>query len=307
MTPQSSGRRGNLHGNSSTTTLSVSNKPSRRNKKDVQVAIAKHIFEQDDIYAELYVSHPNKFSTSLGNQLGIGPDANILAEICYTFPLFDDLNMIWCSIPSFDSELSSSKPNIDHAEKFLSLVQQKMPCDGDDEESHGNDADQAKHNVEGPASEKGGEGSSLNEEGIDDGMQMEFGNDNKLCFSPAWFENGDNPLMDCDEPFDGDMQMLSPHQSQKALLAAWPHDIMVPPVTFTLKHKARTLAYDSCAAFCQQSPYIQPPALSDLLQVSHPISHLIYWVSLPQRKVVPEQPHVSRHQEGLKKLEIKLK
>ncbi|KAL4062818.1 hypothetical protein V8B97DRAFT_1877335, partial [Scleroderma yunnanense] len=208
-------------GNSSTTSaLSASNKPSGRNKKDVQAAIAKHIFEQDDIYAELYkLVHVSK------KVLPGGPDANILgmsviitqlsliiitAEIHCTFPLFNDLDMIWHGIPSFDRKISS-KPNIDHAEKFLSLVQQKMPCDGDDEESHGHDDDQAEHNAEGPAGEKGGKGSSLNEEGIDNGMQMEFGNDNKLCFSPVWFEDSDNPLMDCDEPFDGDMQMLSPH------------------------------------------------------------------------------------------------
>ncbi|KAL4068103.1 hypothetical protein J3A83DRAFT_4189714 [Scleroderma citrinum] len=134
-----------------------------------------------------------------------GPDANILAEMCHTFPLFNDLDMIWHDIPSFDSELSSSKPNIDCAEKFLSLVQQKMHCDGNNEESHGHDADQAEHNAEGPAGEKRGEGSSINEKGIDDGMQMEFGNDNELCFSAIQFEGGDNPLMDCDELFDGDM------------------------------------------------------------------------------------------------------
>ena len=58
-------------GNSSATpAISPNNKPSGRNKKDVQAAIAKHIFEHDDVYAELYGSHPEKFSASLGNRLG---------------------------------------------------------------------------------------------------------------------------------------------------------------------------------------------------------------------------------------------
>ncbi|KAL4062362.1 hypothetical protein J3A83DRAFT_4194785 [Scleroderma citrinum] len=216
-------------GNSSTTsTLSASNKPSGRNKKDMQAAIAKHIFEQDDIYAELYVSHPDKFLTSLGNQLRIK---------------------------------ISSKPNIDHAEKFLSLVQQKMPCDGDDEESHGHDDDQAEHNEEGPAGEKGGKGSSLNEEGIDNGMQMEFGNDNKLCFSP------------------------------EALLAAQLHNIMVPPATFTLKPKARILAYSSAgAASCVKADLYEK--LSDFSKEAEEAS--TDWTR-------------RWHQEGLKKLEIRLK
>jgi len=42
-------------GNSSATpAISPNDKPSRRNKKDVQAAIANHIFEHDDVYAELY-------------------------------------------------------------------------------------------------------------------------------------------------------------------------------------------------------------------------------------------------------------
>ena len=57
-------------GNSSTApTLSPSDKPSGRNKKDVQAVIAQHIFEHDDVYAELYVSHPEKFTSSVGNRL----------------------------------------------------------------------------------------------------------------------------------------------------------------------------------------------------------------------------------------------
>ena len=89
--------------------------------------------------------------------------------------------------------------NINCGEKLASLVHQKKPCDGEDEESHGDDVGQAEQNEEGPGNEKGGDGSGLNEEGVDDGMQMDFGND-KPCVSPAQFDGGDNPPMDDDEP-----------------------------------------------------------------------------------------------------------
>ena len=59
-------------GNSSTApTLSSSDKPFGRNKKDVQAVIAEYIFEHDDIYAELYVLHPKNFTSSVGNQLAM--------------------------------------------------------------------------------------------------------------------------------------------------------------------------------------------------------------------------------------------
>ncbi|KAL4069008.1 hypothetical protein J3A83DRAFT_4188931 [Scleroderma citrinum] len=117
-----------------------------------------------------------------------------------------------------------------------------MPCDGNDEESHGHDADQAKHNAEGPASEKGGKGSGLNEEGIDDGMQMEFGNDNEPCFCPIQFEDCDNPPMDCDELFHGDMQMLSPHWGQKALL-----------MNYVIRNKEMALQQDEMLFNCENA------------------------------------------------------
>ena len=156
-----------------------------------------------------------------------GPDANILgmspiitqlslivvtAEIHCTFPLFDDLNAIWCGIPLFDSKLSSSDANVNHSQKLLSFIQQKTPCDGEDGGLHGQDTDQAEHNAEGPGVEKGDEGLGHNEEGVDNDIEMDFGNDNQLCFSPVRFGDGDNPQADCDEVFDGDgdMQMLSP-------------------------------------------------------------------------------------------------
>jgi hypothetical protein len=50
-------------------TLSPEDKPSGRNKKDVTVIIAKHIFEGDQVYSSLYASDPGKFATSVTNQL----------------------------------------------------------------------------------------------------------------------------------------------------------------------------------------------------------------------------------------------
>jgi len=103
----------------------------------------------------------------------------------------------------------------------VSLVHQKKPCDGEDEESHGDDVGQAKQNEEGPGNEKGGDSSGLNEEGVNDGMQMDFGNE-EPCVSPAQFDGGDNPPMDDDEPFNGDVEMLSP-QRQDALPVCHSH------------------------------------------------------------------------------------
>ena len=112
------------------------------------------------------------------------------------------------TIPLFDSELSSSDANINHSQKLLSSIQQKTPCDGEDGGSHGQDTDQAEHTAEGPGVEKADEGLGHNEEGVDNNIEMDFGNDNQLCFSPVQFGDGDNPQVDCDEVFDRDGDII---------------------------------------------------------------------------------------------------
>ena len=44
-------------------------RPSGRNKKEVQAVIAKHLFEKDPTYSSAYTLDPGRFSTSLNNRL----------------------------------------------------------------------------------------------------------------------------------------------------------------------------------------------------------------------------------------------
>ena len=44
------------------------------------------------------------------------------------FPYYQELNTIWNGIPSFDSELVSSKPKGNHVESLLRIVAPKAGC-----------------------------------------------------------------------------------------------------------------------------------------------------------------------------------
>ncbi|KAL4065601.1 hypothetical protein V8B97DRAFT_1919739 [Scleroderma yunnanense] len=202
---------------SASSSPSTNEKPSRKNK-EVQAVIAKHIFENDPNYMEQYEEHPEKFASSLGNWLvllkqkyqeahdclkktgsGIIPgglDANILAEIHHNLPFFDNLDIIWHGIPSLDSKISTSEPNIDHAEKFLGLVQQKAPCGIGGEEDNNTQA-AVEEDMEGPGTTE----LDLNKDTFDtmpdlQGMDLDDSADHDLSLPQFREDHGDATPME---------------------------------------------------------------------------------------------------------------
>jgi len=58
-----------FHDRTSTHTPVSGDRASRKNKKEVQAVIARHLFEKDPNYGSAYTSDPGRFSTSLNNRL----------------------------------------------------------------------------------------------------------------------------------------------------------------------------------------------------------------------------------------------
>ncbi|KAI6006865.1 hypothetical protein EDD15DRAFT_2357900 [Pisolithus albus] len=127
-------------------------KPSGRNKKEVHLAIAKCIFEDDSVYGEQYATNPDKFQLCVMNRLvtlkekyrehakslkqtggGVAPgtENNLREAITKTFPYFDDLDLIWKGNPSFDARPFTSDQQKNRAEEMLSLVRGGATCPGD--------------------------------------------------------------------------------------------------------------------------------------------------------------------------------
>ncbi|KAI6036710.1 hypothetical protein BKA83DRAFT_4511324 [Pisolithus microcarpus] len=118
-------------------------KPSGRNKKEVRLAIAKCIFEDDPMYGEQYATNPDKFQLCVMNRLvtlkekyrehakslkqtggGVAPgtENNLCEAITKTFPYFDDLDLIWKGNPSFDARPFMSDQQKNRAEEMLALI-----------------------------------------------------------------------------------------------------------------------------------------------------------------------------------------
>ncbi|KAI6018966.1 hypothetical protein PISMIDRAFT_120021, partial [Pisolithus microcarpus 441] len=123
--------------------LSPDDKPSGKNKKEVSTVIAKHIFECDLVYASLYALDPGnlkskyheqhaRFSSTGGGVMPGGSTApNLLAKVLCIFLYFSELDLIWHSIPSFNSKLISSQLHANHTENFLALIKARSTQEGD--------------------------------------------------------------------------------------------------------------------------------------------------------------------------------
>ncbi|KAG0693912.1 hypothetical protein DFH29DRAFT_1006822 [Suillus ampliporus] len=119
--------------------------PSDRDKNDVHDSIAHLIFATHIKYGPAYFAnkkrcrdlvsncittskykkHKNKFTTTgAGIMLLDGPSAqNLLEVVCADLPWYQDLNAIWHGNPAMVAKTHSSKPGVDHAAAFYSLVQ----------------------------------------------------------------------------------------------------------------------------------------------------------------------------------------
>ncbi|KAN0098044.1 hypothetical protein V8E55_002490 [Tylopilus felleus] len=136
---------------SSSSTLPPSgDKPSGKNKKEVAAIIAQHIFRKDPEHSVQFAADPAKYTTSVINQLsalkskyrdqharfkstgsGVAPPdngnnpPNLHEDVIATFPYYKELHTVWGGVPSFDSQLVSSKPKVNHTENLLKIMQSR--------------------------------------------------------------------------------------------------------------------------------------------------------------------------------------
>ena len=66
-----------------------------------------------------------------------------LVDVLRIFPYYTQLDSIWCGIPSFDSKLVSSQPNVNHTSNFLDLLNGRSAKDGGLDEGDNVEEDRA--------------------------------------------------------------------------------------------------------------------------------------------------------------------
>ncbi|KIJ58649.1 hypothetical protein HYDPIDRAFT_33975 [Hydnomerulius pinastri MD-312] len=256
-------------------------KPSGRNKKDVVAVIAEHIFEDDPVYSTLYASDPGKLATSVTNRLtmlknkyreqrarfsktgsGVTPDGpapNLLADVLRVFPYYSDLDSIWRGIPSFDSPLLSSQPNVKHAEYFLSLVQKRSTKDPLEEGDTLDDQGELGA-YEGTAGEDGAKMQDNAMDVIEDNdpaMTMDEEEENEDV--DVFYNNDDTAAMDGDVDVEAEPDVEEIQANQ----VKWTPRSGITAVVLTallLKHKAKMPSWDACGAFTRHTPYPRPPS-----------------------------------------------
>ncbi|KAG6379037.1 hypothetical protein JVT61DRAFT_11465 [Boletus reticuloceps] len=70
-----------------------------------------------------------------------------LEDVLRVFPYYQDLNAIWRGILSFDSELVSSKPGVNHAESLLRMVKPGAKAPADEHEDNEMREDNAEKEI----------------------------------------------------------------------------------------------------------------------------------------------------------------
>ena len=58
-------------------------------------------------------------------------------DVLQVFRYYQELNTIWNGIPSFNSSLVSSKPNVNHTQSLLKIVKKRPGTSASDEEHEG--------------------------------------------------------------------------------------------------------------------------------------------------------------------------
>ncbi|KAH7918246.1 hypothetical protein BV22DRAFT_1134727 [Leucogyrophana mollusca] len=101
-------------------------KPSGASKNSILAIVARHIFEDNIIYKDLYAEHPQKFADSLDSHLrnlkskyrtekdklrgtghGVDPSApdghtTLMAQSLAAFPHFREFDELWHKLPSYN-------------------------------------------------------------------------------------------------------------------------------------------------------------------------------------------------------------
>ncbi|KAG2068237.1 hypothetical protein BDR04DRAFT_1158052 [Suillus decipiens] len=125
----------------------VNDQPLSSDKGQICTVIAKVIFTGHPKYGQAYVHNQKKFHDAVSNCItkskykrlktqfsdmgaGVMPldgmaTNNLLDAVLVEFPWSMELDAIWHSNPSMAAKTCSSKPGVDHAGAFYSLVQ---PC-----------------------------------------------------------------------------------------------------------------------------------------------------------------------------------
>ncbi|KAG1804094.1 hypothetical protein EV424DRAFT_1544790 [Suillus variegatus] len=125
----------------------VNDSPSGSDKGQICSVIAKLIFTNHPKYGHAYHDNQKKFCDAINNRInnlrtkykkmkarfsdtgaGVMPldgtaAKNLLDSVLSEFPWYTDLDGIWHSNPSLAAKTYSSKPGVDHAGSFYSLVQ----------------------------------------------------------------------------------------------------------------------------------------------------------------------------------------
>ncbi|KAF9227633.1 hypothetical protein BS17DRAFT_764075 [Gyrodon lividus] len=122
-----------------------------------------------------------------------GPAPNLLADVlCVSHTI-----LIWCGIPSFDSPLLLSQPNVKHAESFLSLVQKrstKDPLKEGELEAY-----------EGTAAEDGARLQDNAMDGIEDLAMATNEEEEENEDVDAFYNNFGGAAMDCNEDVEAEL------------------------------------------------------------------------------------------------------
>ncbi|KAG1735620.1 uncharacterized protein EDB91DRAFT_1083702 [Suillus paluster] len=112
--------------------------PSGKEKGRIHAIITREVFANDAHYSSQYAAYPNKFAVAVANHLalftqtggGVDPTdpnaaANLREDVLRQLPTYDDLDELWCSIPSYAPQAFSSDPKVDHSSLLLSIMHMK--------------------------------------------------------------------------------------------------------------------------------------------------------------------------------------
>ncbi|KAI5995120.1 hypothetical protein EDD15DRAFT_2366046 [Pisolithus albus] len=242
-------------------------KPSGRNKKEVRLAIAKCIFEDDSVYGEQYATNPDKFQLlkekyrehakslkQTGGGVAPGTENNLREAITKTFPYFDDLDLIWKGNPSFDARPFTSNQQKNRAEEMLSLVWGGATCPGDNPP-----AADAAQGVTTDAGQGENSGNFMAADGY--GENEDFGVDHEMYYGEDQGDQGDQEDQEGlgvwnDDMDVGDEQLADDNAPEPvppfSRIQTWQQAVtpgssrQARPSTGTRRH---TLSWDSCDAF----------------------------------------------------------
>ncbi|KAH7917127.1 hypothetical protein BV22DRAFT_1135672 [Leucogyrophana mollusca] len=115
-------------------------KPSGASENSILTIVARHIFEDNVIYGDLYTEHPQKFTDSLDSHLRnlkskyctkkdwlrgtghsvdpLGPDGHttLMAQSLAAFPHFREFDELWHKLLLYNPVIFTSQPGVGHGD-----------------------------------------------------------------------------------------------------------------------------------------------------------------------------------------------